>query len=81
MLIGVDERDYDRQFAAGFDQVRSVNFAASQKTGYGMEHDGAKDIFLAQVFQDFEMQRMMVPGIAFGQIDGDLDGHNFGEMG
>jgi hypothetical protein len=31
-----------------------------------VEGDGSEDIFFAQVFQDLEVQRAMMPGIAFG---------------
>ena len=76
VVVGINERDYDRQLAASFDEVRSVDFAASEETGYGMEYDGTKNIFFAQVFQNFEMQRTMMPGIALGYVDSDLNGHD-----
>jgi hypothetical protein len=52
-----------------------VDFAASEEAGHGLEGDGSEDVFFVQVFQDFEMERTMMPGIAFGQIDGDLNRH------
>jgi hypothetical protein len=66
VLVGIDERDHYRQFASGFDEMRGVDPAASEKTRYGVEGDGSEDIFFAQVFQDLEVQRAMMPGIAFG---------------
>jgi hypothetical protein len=65
VVIRINERDDDRQFASGFDKVRSVDFPASQKAGYSVEGDRSKDIFFAQVFQNFKMQRTMMPRIAF----------------
>ena len=76
VLIGIDEGNDDRQLAAGFDKMRGMNAVAAKKACDGMEGDGSVDIFLAQVFEDFEMQWVMVPGIAFGEIDGDLDSHS-----
>ena len=67
---------YDGQLASGFDEVGSVDFATSEEAGYGVEGDGSEDIFFAQIFQDFKMKRAMMPGIAFGEIDGDLNGHS-----
>lgn len=77
VFVGVNERDDDRQLASGFYKVRGANFAASEEAGYGVEGYGSEDIFFAQVFQDFEMQRTMMQGIALGEIDGDLNGHNY----
>ena len=51
-----------------------MDFAASEEAGHGVEGDGSEDVFFAQVFQDFEMERTMMPGIAFGQIDRNLEG-------
>ena len=76
VLVGVDERNHDGQFASSFDQMGGMDFASSKKAGYGVEGDGSEDIFFAQIFQDFEMQRAMMPGVAFGEIDGDLNGHS-----
>jgi hypothetical protein len=56
--------------------VRGADFATSEEAGYGVESYGSEDIFVAQVFQNFEMQWAVTPGVAFGEVDGDLDGHN-----
>src|SRR4030088_1424494 len=74
MLVGVDERNHDRQFASGFYEMGGLDFASSEKAGSGMEDDGSEHIFLAQIFQDFQMQGTMMPGVALGEIDGDLNG-------
>ena len=76
VLVGIDERNHDGQLASGFDEVGGMDFAASEKAGNGMEGDGSEDILFAQIFQDLQMQRTMMPGVAFGEIDGDLNGHN-----
>src|ERR1700688_605922 len=75
VLVGVDERNHDGQFASGFDEMGGMDFASSEEAGYGVEGDGPEDIFLAQIFQNLQMQRTMMPGVAFGEIDGDLNGH------
>jgi hypothetical protein len=75
VLVGVDERDHDGQLASGFYEMGGLDFASSEKAGYGMEDDGSEHIFLAQIFQDFQMQGTMMPGVALGEIDGDLNGH------
>src|ERR1019366_499439 len=59
VLVGIDEGDHDGQLTSGFDEVRGMDAAASEEAGYGVEGDGSKDIFFAQIFQDFEMQRAM----------------------
>jgi len=61
VLVGVDERDHDGQFASRFDEVGGMDFAASEKAGYGVEGDGSENIFLTQIFQNFQMQRTMMP--------------------
>lgn len=66
MLIGINEGDHYGKLASGFDEVGGVDFAASEESGYGVEGDSSEDVFLAQVFQDFQMQGAMMPGIAFG---------------
>src|SRR4029077_6547461 len=53
-----------------------MDFATPEKASHGVEGDGSEHIFFAQIFQNFQMQRTMMPGVAFGEIDGDLNGHN-----
>src|SRR5208337_5124211 len=69
VLVGIDERNHDRQLTSGFDQVRGVDAAAPEEASYGVVGYGSKGIFFAQIFQYFQMQRTMVPGIAFGEVD------------
>ena len=55
VLVGIDEGDHDGQFASGFDEVRGVDAASSEKAGDGVKGDGSEDIFFAQVFQDLHV--------------------------
>src|SRR5208282_3392479 len=75
VLIGIDEGDHDGQLPSSFDQMRGMDAAPSEKAGYGVVGHGSEGILFAQIFQDFQMQWAMMPGIAFGEVDGDLNGH------
>jgi hypothetical protein len=55
-----------------------VNVIAAEESGNGVEGNRAEHIFFAQIFQNFEMKRAMMPGVAFGQIESDLNGHGSG---
>src|SRR5580704_18712536 len=50
VLIGIDERDHDRQLASGIDEMSSADFAASKETSYGVESYSSENIFFAQIF-------------------------------
>ena len=76
VLVSVDERDHNGKLASGLDEVGGVDFVTTEESGNGMEGDSSEHVFFTQVFQYFQMQGAMMPGIAFGQIDGDLNRHN-----
>src|SRR6202140_5988668 len=54
VLVGVDERNHDGQFASGFDKMGGVDFAASEESGHGVGGDGSEEIFFAQIFQNLQ---------------------------
>jgi hypothetical protein len=39
--------------------VRGVDLASSEEAGDGVEGDGSEDVFLAQVFQDFDARNRL----------------------
>jgi hypothetical protein len=78
VFVRIDEEEDDGQLTSAFDEMRGLDGASSKEAGDGVKGCGSKDVFFAQLFEDFEMQRAMMPGIAFGEIDGDLNRHNFG---
>src|SRR5215467_1964382 len=75
MLVGIDKAHNYREIATSFHEVCRVDCAAAEKSCYHMEGYCAEHVFLAQKLQNFQMQRAMAPGIAFGEIHGDLHGH------
>ena len=42
VFVSIDEGDDDGQLASGFDQMRGVDLAASEKAVYGVEGDGSE---------------------------------------
>src|SRR4029077_2038247 len=51
VLVGVDERNHDGQFASGFDQMGGVDFAASEEAGFGVEGDAPKTFSSRRYFR------------------------------
>src|ERR1700691_5603422 len=75
MLIGIDENDDHGQLASCFDQMRSLHAVTAQKSGYSVKGSGGINVFLAQVVENLEMQRPVMPLVGFVQIDCDLNCH------
>src|SRR5260370_36819775 len=75
VLIGIDEGDHNGQITTSLNKMSRTQFASAEKPGNGMERHGSCDILFAQEPQNFQMQGPVMPGIAFGEVDGDLYGH------
>src|SRR5689334_7870122 len=65
VLIGIDEDDDHRQFATGIHQMAGLDLLAAKKSRYRMERGRRVDIFLAQVVENFHVQRTMMPLVSF----------------
>src|SRR5882762_143244 len=76
VFIRINEADNDWQFASGLDQMSGVNTPASQEARHRVESHCPEDVLLTQIFQYLKMQWPAMPGIAFGQINGDLHSHS-----
>jgi hypothetical protein len=75
VLVSIDEADHDRQFPSRFHEMRRVDRTTPEETSHRVEGDRAENALRAQIPQDFQVQRPVVPGIALGEIHGDLNGH------
>jgi len=61
VLVSIHKTDDDRQLASSFNQVSGMDSASSKKTGNGMERHGAGHTLVAQVFEQLQVQRTMMP--------------------
>src|SRR2546426_10656165 len=65
VLLRIDEDENNGQFTPGLNQMGGVHFTAPEKSGHGVKHDRAEHVLLPQVFHNLQMQRAMVPGVAW----------------
>ena len=75
VIVGINEDQNDGQFATRFDEMCSMDMAPAEESRNGMKSNRAEDILLAQVFQNLQVERTVMPRVALGQIYGDLNGH------
>ena len=74
VIGGVNEGKHQRKLAAGINQRCRLDPPATGKAGDSMEHRGAGNFLLAQILEQFQVQRLAVPFVSFIQVDRNLDG-------
>jgi len=61
MFVGIYEAHDNRELATGFDQMRGMHLAAAKKSRNGMKRDCSGDTLTSQVFEQFQVQRAVMP--------------------
>src|ERR1035441_4617906 len=75
VLVGIDKGKHNGQVASCLDEMGGLNAASALETRDRVESDGAGNVFRAQILQHFQVQRTVMPGIAFREIHGYLYSH------
>jgi hypothetical protein len=75
VFIRIDEGENHRQLAAGLDKMGRAYFAPALEAGDGVKDHCPGDVLLTQILQHLQMQRAVMPRIAFREVHGHLYGH------
>ena len=61
VLISIHESDNHRELPTRLHQMRCLDFASAKKSSHRMQYHRSRDVFIAQVFEDLQMQWTVVP--------------------
>src|SRR5262249_55882599 len=75
VLVGIHEDDDDGQLSSRVHQMAGLNLVSSKKSSHCMERRRRVGVFFAQVIENFQWQRPMMPLVGFVEVNRDLNSH------
>src|SRR5450755_4008952 len=75
MLVGVYENNDQWKFAPGIHKMARLHSLAPQKSTHRVHCGCGKNVLVAQIVEDLHVQWTILPLVAFGEIDRNLNCH------